>query len=46
MLVTAAGVALGFAASRFLTRVDSRRYQSGYQGLGDGSYWPGLHQPV
>jgi hypothetical protein len=37
MLVTAAGVALGFAASRFLKASSSRRYQSGYQGLGDGS---------
>ena len=31
MLVTAAGVALGFAASRFLKASSSRRYQSGYQ---------------
>jgi hypothetical protein len=38
MLVTAAGVALGFAASRFLKASSSRRYQSGYQGSGDGSY--------
>src|SRR5512132_2356068 len=31
MLVTAAGLALGFAASRFLKASSSRRYQSGYQ---------------
>jgi hypothetical protein len=36
MLVTAAGLALGFAASRFLKASSSRRYQSGYQSSGDG----------
>jgi len=36
MLVAAAGLALGFAASRFLKASSSRRYASGYQGLGDG----------
>jgi hypothetical protein len=40
MLVAAAGLALGFAASRFLKASSSRRYQSGpdYQGSGDGGY--------
>jgi hypothetical protein len=38
MLVAAAGLALGFAASRFLKASSSRRYQSGYQGDGDGNY--------
>jgi hypothetical protein len=38
MLVTAAGLALGFAASRFLKASSSRRYESGYQRSGDGSY--------
>jgi hypothetical protein len=36
MLVAAAGLALGFAASRFLKASSSRRYESGYQGSGDG----------
>jgi hypothetical protein len=36
MLVTAAGLALGFAGSRFLKASSSRRYQSGGQGPGDG----------
>jgi hypothetical protein len=36
MLVAAAGLALGFAASRFLKASSSRRYQSGYQGSGNG----------
>jgi hypothetical protein len=36
MLVAAAGLAVGFAASRFLKASSSRRYQSGYQGSGDG----------
>jgi hypothetical protein len=36
MLVTAAGLALGFAGSRFLKASSSRRYQSGGQGSGDG----------
>jgi hypothetical protein len=36
MLVAAAGLALGFAASRFLKASSSRRYQSAYQGSGDG----------
>src|SRR5215213_9211427 len=38
MLVAAAGLALGFAASRFLKASSSRRYQFGYQGSGDGGY--------
>jgi hypothetical protein len=38
MLVAAAGLALGFAASRFLKASSSRRYQSGYQSYGDGGY--------
>jgi hypothetical protein len=36
MLVTAAGLALGFAASRFLKASSSRRYQSAHQSSGDG----------
>jgi hypothetical protein len=36
MLVAAAGLALGFAASRFLKASSSRRYESGYQR--DGGY--------
>jgi hypothetical protein len=36
MLVAAAGLALGFAASRFLKASSSRRYQTGYGSLGDG----------
>jgi hypothetical protein len=35
---TATGLALGFAASRFLKASSSRRYQSGYQDSGDGAY--------
>jgi hypothetical protein len=35
MLVAAAGLALGFAASRFLKASSSRRYESGYQSDGD-----------
>ncbi|HEX7149638.1 MAG TPA: hypothetical protein VF512_19180 [Actinomycetota bacterium] len=38
MLVAAAGLALGFAASRFLKASSSRRYESGYQSDGDGGY--------
>jgi hypothetical protein len=38
MLVAAAGLALGFAASRFLKASSSRRYESGYQSYGDGGY--------
>jgi hypothetical protein len=38
MLVAAAGLALGFAASRFLKASSSRRYQAGYSGGGDGGY--------
>jgi hypothetical protein len=38
MLVAAAGLALGFAASRFLKASSSRRYESRYQGYGDGGY--------
>jgi hypothetical protein len=37
MLVAAAGLALGFAASRFLKASSSRRYESGYQNY-DGGY--------
>jgi hypothetical protein len=36
MLVAAAGLALGFAASRFLKASSSRRYESGYQRDGGG----------
>jgi hypothetical protein len=36
MLVAAAGLAVGFAASRFLKASSSRRYQSSYRGSGDG----------
>jgi hypothetical protein len=35
MLVAAAGLALGFAASRFLKASSSRRYESGYGDNGD-----------
>ena len=38
MLVAAAGLALGFAASRFLKASSSRRFESGYQRDGDGGY--------
>jgi len=38
MLVAAAGLALGFAASRFLKASSSRRYESSY---GDGGYRAG-----
>jgi hypothetical protein len=38
MLVAAAGLALGFAASRFLKASSSRRYESGFQGYGDRGY--------
>jgi hypothetical protein len=38
MLVAAAGLALGFAASRFLKASSSRRYESSY---GDGNYGTG-----
>jgi hypothetical protein len=38
MLVAAAGLALGFAASRFLKASSGRRYESGYQSYGDGNY--------
>jgi hypothetical protein len=38
MLVAAAGLALGFAASRFLKASSSRRYESSYQSYGDGGY--------
>jgi hypothetical protein len=38
MLVAAAGLALGFAASRFLKASSSRRYESGYQSDGDRGY--------
>src|ERR671915_671268 len=37
MLVAAAGLALGFAASRFLKASSSRRYESGYDSY-DGGY--------
>ena len=36
MLVAAAGLALGFAASRFLKASSGRRYESGYQRYDDG----------
>lgn len=36
MLVAAASLALGFAASRFLKASSSRRYESGYGSSGDG----------
>jgi hypothetical protein len=39
MLVAAAGLALGFAASRFLKASSSRRYQSAHQGSGDSYGW-------
>jgi hypothetical protein len=38
MLVAAAGLALGFAASRFLKASSGRRYESGYQRVDDGGY--------
>jgi hypothetical protein len=38
MLVAAAGVALGFAASRFLKASSGRRYESSLQGYGDRGY--------
>jgi hypothetical protein len=38
MLVAAAGLALGFAASRFLKASSSRRYESGYRSYDDGGY--------
>jgi hypothetical protein len=38
MLIAAAGLALGFAASRFLKASSSRRYESSYGSSGDGSY--------
>jgi hypothetical protein len=38
MLVAAAGLALGFAASRFMKASSSRRYQSGSESYGDRSY--------
>jgi hypothetical protein len=38
MLVAAAGLALGFAASRFLKASSSRRYESTYGISGDGDY--------
>ena len=38
MLVAAAGLALGFAASRFLKASSSRRYDPSYQSSGDGRY--------
>ncbi|HWD47031.1 MAG TPA: hypothetical protein VHM23_25510 [Actinomycetota bacterium] len=37
-LVAAGGLALGFAASRFLKASSSRRYQAGQEGGGDGGY--------
>jgi hypothetical protein len=37
-LVAAGGLALGFAASRFLKASSSRRYQASHEGYGDGSY--------
>ena len=38
MLVAAAGLALGFAASRFLKASSSRRYESSFQGYGGEDY--------
>jgi hypothetical protein len=38
MLVAAAGLALGFAASRFLKASSSRRYESSYRSYGDVGY--------
>jgi hypothetical protein len=38
MLVAAAGLALGFAASRLLKVSSSRRYESSYRGYGGGDY--------
>ncbi|HEV2893597.1 MAG TPA: hypothetical protein VG411_07585, partial [Actinomycetota bacterium] len=38
MLVAAAGLALGFAASRFMKASSGRRYESGSQSYGDGGY--------
>jgi hypothetical protein len=38
LLVAAAGLALGFAASRLLKASSSRRYESGFQGDGDRGY--------
>jgi len=38
MLVAAAGLALGFAASRFLKASSSRRYESGSRSYDDGGY--------
>jgi hypothetical protein len=37
-LVAAGGLALGFAASRFLKASSSRRYQASQESYGDGSY--------
>src|SRR5215218_10560358 len=37
-LVAAGGLALGFAASRFLKASSSRRYQAGQEGYGDAGY--------
>ena len=48
MLVAAASLALGFAASRFLKASAGRRYESGYQSYGNGgydqAYTTGTHQ--
>jgi hypothetical protein len=45
MLVAAAGLALGFAASRFLKASSSRRYESGYGDSGTGrSYATGTYR--
>ena len=45
MLVAAAGLALGFAASRFLKASSSRRYQSGSEGSGGyGGYRGGYER--
>ena len=38
MLVAAAGLALGFAASRFLKASSGRRYESGHQRYDNGGY--------
>lgn len=46
MLVAAAGLALGFAASRFLKASSSRGYESSYGISGRRRLPPSLHQPV
>ncbi|MFL6103745.1 MAG: hypothetical protein ACJ74K_10590 [Actinomycetes bacterium] len=43
MLVAAGGLALGFAASRFMKASSSRRYQSGSESYGDRTYATGSY---